>query len=384
MGAGKSIVFRKKIRPKKTPSPSIVLTTNLTILPVGTSTQNLNECDGYAITINGNTYMTTGNYMDTITAGSANGCDSIINTNLTITPSSSSIQNLTECIGFSITVNGNAYTTTGNYTDTITAGSSNGCDSIVTTNLTINQLPNVGTDNTTSLCTADPNTDLFPLLGGADTGGIWSPALSSGTGVFNPGIDPAGNYNYVINNAPCPADSSTVIVTINPSPIVGITTNDDNCASEEGSITLTTLTGTPPILFNWNTGQTDSILPNLAMGTYTVIVSDSTGCTSTYITTINDLEINCDYHIYLPNVFSPNGDGENDILYVRGKGIEMMTLTIYNRWGNKVFETNDMKTGWDGTYHGNDQGSAVFVYFINATFINGQEIEEKGNVSIVK
>ena len=120
------------------------------------------------------------------------------------------------------------------------------------------------------------------------------------------------------------------------------------------------------------------------MGTYTVIVSDSTGCTSTYITTINDLEIDCDYHIYLPNVFSPNGDGENDILYVRGKGVESITLTIYNRWGNKVFETNDMEIGWDGTYHGNDQGSAVFVYFINATFINGQSIEEKGNVSIVK
>jgi gliding motility-associated-like protein len=303
---------------------------------------------------------------------------------VTVYLSSSSTQNLSECDGYTITINGNTYTITGNYIDTITAGSSNGCDSIVTTNLTINQLPNVGTNNATSLCTLDLSTDLFPLLGGADVGGSWSPSLSSGTGVFNPGIDPGGNYNYVINNAPCPADSSTITVTINPSPTVAITTNDDNCASEEGSIILTNLTGTPPINYSWNTGQTDSILTNLTMGTYTVIVSDSTGCTSTYITTINDLEIDCDYHIYLPNVFSPNGDGENDILYVRGKGVESITLTIYNRWGNKVFETNDMEIGWDGTYHGNDQGSAVFVYFINATFINGQSIEEKGNVSIVK
>ena len=361
-----------------------IIETTLFIKPIPISTTILDECDGFNITVNGNLYDSTGTYIDTLVGANFNGCDSIVTTDLTIMLPSTSTQNLTECDGYSITINGNTYSTTGNYIDTITNGASNGCDSILTTNLTINQLPNLGTNNAISLCTADPSTDLFPLLGGADTGGSWSPTLSSGTGVFNPGIDPAGNYNYVINNAPCPADSSTVTVTINLSPTLGITTNDDNCASEEGSITLSTLTGIPPILFSWNTGQADSILTNLAMGTYTVIVSDSTGCTSTYITTINDLEIDCDYHIYLPNVFSPNGDGENDVLYVRGKGIEMMTLTIYNRWGNKVFETNDMQTGWDGTYHGNDQGSAVFVYFINATFINGQSIEEKGNVSIVK
>ena len=105
---------------------------------------------------------------------------------------------------------------------------------------------------------------------------------------------------------------------------------------------------------------------------------------NTYAVDLLNLELDCDYHIYLPNVFSPNGDGQNDILYVKGKGVETITLTIYNRWGNKVFEGKDMEQGWDGTYNGIEQGSAVFVYYISATFTNGQTVEDKGNVSIVK
>jgi len=361
-----------------------ILTTDLTILPLGTSTTVLNECDGFSITINGNPYTATGVYNDTILNAGTNGCDSIVITDLTISPLASSTDTLIECIGFTITINGNPYDSTGIYTDILPNAAANGCDSIVITDLTIHEEPIVGVGFNTSLCLGDPSVDLFPLLGGADLGGVWSPVLNSGTGLFNPQLDTAGNYNYVINNAPCPADSSTVEVAINASPTLSITQEDDNCQQGIGSITTVPLTGAEPFTYTWSPASTDSALTGLIEGTYTLIVVDSLACKNTYAVDILNLEFDCDYHIYLPNVFSPNGDGENDILYVKGKGIETINLTIYNRWGNKVFESNDLLQGWDGTYNGNEQGNGVFVYYITATFIKGKTVEDKGNVSIVK
>ena len=250
--------------------------------------------------------------------------------------------------------------------------------------VTVNNPPNIGMDSSLSLCAGGLSVDLFPFTGGADLGGLWLPTLASGTGIFNPQLDGAGSYSYVIDNAPCPADYSTVIVVVQASPILDIVKEDDNCQQAIGSITTTPLTGATPFTYSWNPPSNDSVLSGLVEGIYTVIVSDSLGCTNTYTVDVLNMELDCDYHVYLPNVFSPNGDGENDILYVLGKGIESVSLKIYNRWGNKVFESDDMTQGWDGTYNGNEQGSAVFVYYISAAFVNGQTVEDKGNVSIVK
>ncbi len=361
-----------------------ILTTNLTIIPIVTNNLTLNECSGFTITINGNTYSSSGIYNDTITQGATNGCDSIVNLTLNIIPASTFNQSFTECQGFSITVNGNTYNATGIYIDTLFNASSNGCDSIITTNLTIVQPGNAGLDTSIALCSGDMPIDLYTLLTGADLGGTWSPALTSSTGIFDPQIDPAGMYNYIVTNSPCPADSAVVTVSINPRPTVDITTIDDNCEQSSGAISLSTTSGTPPFTFIWNTGDTDSSIANLGVGTYNVIISDSSGCTNNYSINVEDYQVDCEYHVYLPNVFSPNGDNENDVLYVRGKGIETVKLVIYNRWGNKVFETTDINQGWDGTYRGQEQGSAVFVYYLEATFVNGATAKDKGNVSIVK
>ncbi len=250
--------------------------------------------------------------------------------------------------------------------------------------VSVNNPPNVGMDSSLTMCVGDPSIDLFSFTGGADLGGAWSPVLASGTGIFNPQLDGAGSYSYVIDNAPCPADSSTVLVVVQASPTLAIVKEDDNCQQAIGSIAVSPLTGVTPFTYNWNPPSNDSVLSGLVEGVYTVIVSDSLGCTNSYAIDILNNELDCDYHVYLPNVFSPNGDGENDILYVLGKGVETINLTIYNRWGNKVFESNDMTQGWDGTYNGNEQGNAVFVYYISATFVNGLRVEDKGNVSIVK
>ncbi len=114
-----------------------VVVTDLTINLPSTFTQTLFECTGYSITVGGNTYSTTGIYMDTLSLAAANGCDSIVTTDLTINGISSFTQTFNECTGFSITVNGNTYSTTGVYTDTLVTGASTGCDSVIVTDLTV-------------------------------------------------------------------------------------------------------------------------------------------------------------------------------------------------------------------------------------------------------
>ena len=86
----------------------------------------------------------------------------------------------------------------------------------------------------------------------------------------------------------------------------------------------------------------------------------------------------------IPSAFSPNGDGENDVLYVRGYRIQSIHLRIYNRWGNIVFETKDKDKGWDGTYKGQKQYSEAYAYTLEATFTDGSTQEKQGSVILLQ
>lgn len=88
--------------------------------------------------------------------------------------------------------------------------------------------------------------------------------------------------------------------------------------------------------------------------------------------------------VYIPNIFSPNSDGNNDILYVRGENIKELTISIYNRWGEKVFESNDITKGWDGNYKGKPCPVEVYVYYVNVTFSNGITEQKNGNITLVR
>ena len=88
--------------------------------------------------------------------------------------------------------------------------------------------------------------------------------------------------------------------------------------------------------------------------------------------------------IGVPNAFSPNGDGINDKVFVEGKGIVELVFRIYNRWGEKVFETHDQSIGWDGYYKGVLQEVDVYSYAVEATFINGQTVPLKGNITLLR
>lgn len=92
----------------------------------------------------------------------------------------------------------------------------------------------------------------------------------------------------------------------------------------------------------------------------------------------------CNFSV--PNAFSPNSDGHSDLFILKGWAacVSSFSLTIFNRWGEKVFETESAAKGWDGNFNGKPLDPAVFVYYINAKNIAGDKINKKGNISLIR
>ncbi|MFK7978997.1 MAG: gliding motility-associated C-terminal domain-containing protein [Saprospiraceae bacterium] len=119
--------------------------------------------------------------------------------------------------------------------------------------------------------------------------------------------------------------------------------------------------------------------------TYTVtIIDEATNCSITREVTIFVKSVVCGTpNIFFPNAFSPNGDGNNDVLYVRGNAISDVYFAIYNRWGEQVFESNSKDIGWDGTFNGQVVSSDVYGYYLKVTCVDGEVFETQGNVTVL-
>ena len=121
--------------------------------------------------------------------------------------------------------------------------------------------------------------------------------------------------------------------------------------------------------------------------TFKVVISDPLieSCLRTDSINIVFLESFCkDPYIFVPNAFSPNGDGDNDVLYVRGRNITYLYFAIYNRWGEKVFETKDQSIGWDGSFRNRNSDPAVFDFYLKYTCEGNMQYLQKGNVTIIR
>jgi gliding motility-associated-like protein len=117
---------------------------------------------------------------------------------------------------------------------------------------------------------------------------------------------------------------------------------------------------------------------------YQVVVTDENGCTAITNVLVTVLDI-CDKpYVFFPNVFSPNGDGNNDVLKVESVVVDEVYFVIYNRWGEKVFEGNSVDSAWDGTHNGEPVSSDVYGYYLQARCVNGKVYEEKGNVTVLR
>ncbi|MFM6935529.1 MAG: T9SS type B sorting domain-containing protein [Flavobacteriales bacterium] len=118
--------------------------------------------------------------------------------------------------------------------------------------------------------------------------------------------------------------------------------------------------------------------------TYMLVATDGV-CTKSDTALVRVYEIVCDQpYVFVPNAFTPNGDKENDVLYVRGIWIEKFVLRIFDRWGELVFETSDQSLGWDGTFKGKKLDPDVFDYYLEVDCLGGSHNIIKGNITLMK
>jgi gliding motility-associated-like protein len=115
--------------------------------------------------------------------------------------------------------------------------------------------------------------------------------------------------------------------------------------------------------------------------TFIVYYQQAGGCQSSDTLTVFVEEA---FGFGIPNTFSPNGDGANDILYVRGSNITRMNFQIYNRYGQRVFETSSQSVGWDGTQNGRDINPGVFGYILEVSQLDGTNKVVKGDITLVR
>ena len=121
--------------------------------------------------------------------------------------------------------------------------------------------------------------------------------------------------------------------------------------------------------------------------TYTLTIADPLlpQCRVSASVTVAVIEIICDEpDIFIPNSFTPDGDGKNEMVFVRSNNIREMYFTIYDRWGEKVFETRDQTVGWDGIYKGMKADPAVYVYYLEVTCVDDQKFFKKGNITLIR
>ncbi len=244
-----------------------------------------------------------------------------------------------------------------------------------------------------------PNASICPgdtarLLASGAIGYNWTPALGlSSPIVSTPLAFPAATTRYQVTGTAgsCTGTDSILVTVYNPPKAI---TGKDTVIVSGTSVTLSA-SGGSGYLWTTSSSQASSSLSSsntsgpvaspTVTTTYIVVVTDSNGCKALDSVTVfvdNDL---CSANaVYLPSAFSPNGDGENDLLYVRGICIQDLTFIVFDRWGEKVFETTSLNTPWDGTFRGQKLNQAVFAWSLSATLYNGATISKKGNVTLLR
>jgi gliding motility-associated-like protein len=223
----------------------------------------------------------------------------------------------------------------------------------------------------------------------------WSPdpQILSGDGTPVIIVNPALPVTYSVlftSSAGCSA-TATYFVDTSSIGLAGINataTPSTIAVGETSQLVAVPSTGytyvwTPSTFLN-NPGIYNPIATPLVTTTYIVTIS-SGGCSRSDTVTIVVREFVCgDPYIYVPNAFTPNGDNNNDVLYVRGRNVTEVYFAVFERWGEKVFETKDMNIGWDGKVNGRDADPAVFDYYLKVRCADEQEFFQKGNITLIR
>lgn len=188
-------------------------------------------------------------------------------------------------------------------------------------------------------------------------------------------ITESGLYWVRVTNI-CGIGRDTVDVLVKPNPTVDLGPDRVECSGT----TFTLDAGEGYDSYLWSTGETTQIIDVKVRNVSISVVVDSGGCTASDTITITD----CPVNPQVPTAFSPNGDGKNDVLYVRGNNIASVDLKIYNRLGILVYHGTSVSSGWDGTFQGSDQDPDVYIYILSAKLADGTVYEKTGHVALIK
>ncbi len=183
-------------------------------------------------------------------------------------------------------------------------------------------------------------------------------------------------------------DTMTIAASANFPPLDIVSDMDSIFPGGAAQLTATnanyTYTWSPDSSLNVN-GIYNPIANPFINTTYFLTIEDENGCKNIETITILIRDFECELpYIFIPNAFTPNNDGENDIFYVRANSITDVYLAVYNRWGQKVFETRDLNQGWDGTFNGIPLEPDVFGYYLEIECFNGLKQFKKGNVALIR
>jgi gliding motility-associated-like protein len=218
----------------------------------------------------------------------------------------------------------------------------------------------------------------------------WTPALfmdsaASATPTVCPTYDIV--YHGIVFDGYCFADSGDVSIGVNPLPTVVASSDTTILAGSTavlvatGSVPGGTYAWIPDSLVACSTCPTTEVTP-LERTTYYVTFTDNNGCKADDTV---EVTVFCnDASIFIPNAFTPDGDGRNDEYYLKGQGFELKYFRIYNRWGEKVFETSDLAEPWTGKYKGKVSEPEVFVYYLQAVCTSGEVLSKKGNITLIR
>ncbi|MEI9808846.1 MAG: gliding motility-associated C-terminal domain-containing protein [Bacteroidota bacterium] len=151
-----------------------------------------------------------------------------------------------------------------------------------------------------------------------------------------------------------------------------VKTNLANCSNSNGSIAITASSLNGPVtytLLNTGISQASGNFTNLRGGIYRFRISDATGCsTDTSITLTENIPAGGCNDIFIPNAFTPNNDGRNDIFSVITPAIfKDMSLQVFNRWGSMVHQSKGSNIAWDGNNKGTQQPAGIYIYTISYT-----------------
>lgn len=223
----------------------------------------------------------------------------------------------------------------------------------------------------------------------ADTSHAISPTYTyPGTGSYSVTL-----IAYVASKPLC-NDTVNTVVSISNGFKASFTYTPLPCSENQVQFTATVVSppGTEPV-WSWNFGDGDtSNVQNpfhyySSQGNFPVklvtYVPNSLNCSDTL--SAQTISVISNPEIYVPNTFTPNNDGANDVFMVRGPDFAIFYFAVYNRWGQLLFETTDPKQGWDGTFKGRPSDPGVFGYYVRARCSEqSEEIFKKGNVTLIR